>query len=29
MDEQELKEAYPESYDIKENAEFINTIKDI
>ena len=28
MDEEQLKEYFPESYDIKENAEFINDIKE-
>lgn len=26
MDEEQLKEVYPESYDIKENQEFIHCI---
>jgi len=28
MNEEKLKELYPESYDIKENQELIHTIKE-
>jgi len=28
MNEEQLQELYPESYDISENQEFINTIKE-